>query len=400
MKAINLNEIRYKKFLHTWTLFNTSQGLVTITNPTLEKLKNQDVVAINYLCNSYTRYKGIILNEDVDFDKYLQVSAFLGSICTIRQDYTVIILCKDDAIIKWHYYISNYGQLEPYIITTNFQVENLCKYARAAFLLGFSNINMLKYFEKQDFVVIDDIDMVANKTIIKEICGNFHIGLTSRNFYVYPDQKLQWLMLKWSNPGCVGKFADFQELDNDNFANLRDNYKEWWIRLTWTYCDTFIKPTENEKAQLEVVLNNWKQEQGLGILEINNINLKKRKSKLDSRLKCHVSKQSYKNSNYNHKVVSETSYELIQSTSESCISKENETFCPLMVQEKDVKVSLSINKNEQVNIININTNKTNYLDKQILDNDKSYTFTSEENADSNSVDELLNDVYKLIEKVN
>lgn len=45
---------------------------------------------------------------------------------------------------------------------------------------------MIKYFGIKNLfsVVIDEIDLVANKAIFKKIFGKFKIGLTSKNFYV------------------------------------------------------------------------------------------------------------------------------------------------------------------------------------------------------------------------
>lgn len=40
-------------------------------------------------------------------------------------DNTIVILCQDDAIIKWHYYLSKYGHFKSYIITANCKLKYL-----------------------------------------------------------------------------------------------------------------------------------------------------------------------------------------------------------------------------------------------------------------------------------
>lgn len=55
-----------------------------------------------------------------------------------------------------------------------------------ALLISFDDLNLLKDLVSYNFfaVVIDCFDEVAKKMIIKKLSGDFHIGLTTRNFYV------------------------------------------------------------------------------------------------------------------------------------------------------------------------------------------------------------------------
>ncbi|VEN48919.1 unnamed protein product [Callosobruchus maculatus] len=130
---------------------------------------------------------------------------------------------------------------------------------KTAILLPFSCIKAAESLIDYDYslVVVDHLDEVANKLVLRKIFGKFNIGLTRRSFYLKPDQKLQWTMLNWANPGCVGKLADFYEIDNDNFANFRDNYRFWWLRITWNFCESFQKKTDEEIEKYNQLLAGW-----------------------------------------------------------------------------------------------------------------------------------------------
>lgn len=172
---------------------------------------------------------------------------------------------------------------------------------------------------------------------------------------------------------------------------MRDNYKEWWYRLTWSYCDTFKRPTEEEKANLQSILNNWIEHHKLNVLEITNVSFRKRKyisshikdnfhslkkgrffkyrGKCDSQQLCNLS--------INQKVVLEDQDELIQSTSKSFTLREHEQCNPFIAKQKEkVKISLNSLKYEQhLNIVNINLNEIDDLKQELLDNNKTYDRT-------------------------
>ncbi|KAG5865071.1 hypothetical protein JTB14_015949 [Gonioctena quinquepunctata] len=136
-------------------------------------------------------------------------------------------------------------------------------------LLSFTNIKLAGALVEYRFfsVVIDHLDEVANKLVIKKLHGDFNIGLSRMHFYSHPNQKLQWTMLNWSNPGCVGKLDEFYQNDNDNFANLRDNYHHWWFTLTWKFCDSFQKQTDSEIKSYSEILSKWASENNLIIIK-------------------------------------------------------------------------------------------------------------------------------------
>ncbi|XP_050294432.1 uncharacterized protein LOC126734740 isoform X3 [Anthonomus grandis grandis] len=151
--------------------------------------------------------------------------------------------------------------LEIHVITDEEDLINICPESNTVLLIGFSNIKLAQLLIEQGYmfqsVIIDKVDEVATKLITRKLHGKFNIGITYRNFYTCPDQKLQWSILNWSNPGKVGKLSDFYEVDNDNFANFRDNYKDFWARMCWDFCDTFKQPSVKREKKLLQLLKNW-----------------------------------------------------------------------------------------------------------------------------------------------
>lgn len=55
-----------------------------------------------------------------------------------------------------------------------------------ALLTSFEDIHLLEHVIDYNFfaVVIDCFDEIAKKPVIRKLYGDFHIGLTTRNFYV------------------------------------------------------------------------------------------------------------------------------------------------------------------------------------------------------------------------
>ncbi|CAH1978299.1 unnamed protein product [Acanthoscelides obtectus] len=176
-----------------------------------------------------------------------------------RDKYIVLVLTPDHLLIKWHYHLTLDGEFTVKVISKNDDARALMESNKIAILLPFSNIRAAKSLLDYDYsiVVVDHLDEVAKKLILRNIFGGFNIGLTEQNFYLKPDQKLQWSMLNWANPGCVGKLADFYDIDNDNFANFRNNYRFWWLRLTWCSCDSFERKTDDEIENYNKLLANW-----------------------------------------------------------------------------------------------------------------------------------------------
>lgn len=78
----------------------------------------------------------------------------------------------------------------------------------------------------------------------------------------------------------------FSRTDNDNFAHFRDNYKEWWFRITWSYCESFVRPSVKQKENLDEKLINWAIEQKLSRYSLKPTdkkhNTRKRKGKVET----------------------------------------------------------------------------------------------------------------------
>ncbi|KAJ8943272.1 hypothetical protein NQ318_017290 [Aromia moschata] len=237
------------------------EELVAIPKETTKCLNNHLVLGLDFLYRNYkNQLKGAILNAEEGLYMHLQVTAFFSAIFNnIKQKFLVLIICPDDCVISWHYYLTKHGGLKVKIIMPDTCPEDFDREHGLALILSFSHIKLAEYLTDYDYfsVVIDRFDEIATKLIIRKLCGTFNIGLTQRNFYLHPNQKLQWTMLNWSNPGCVGKLADFYEIDNDNFANFRDNYRHWWFRLTWNFCESLKRQGDQEEQEHSKKLAKW-----------------------------------------------------------------------------------------------------------------------------------------------
>ncbi|XP_018570800.1 uncharacterized protein LOC108910610 isoform X2 [Anoplophora glabripennis] len=254
------------------------EKVVSIPTNTLKDIRNYHIVGIDFLYHNYRKqFKGAILNEEEGMNMQLQVAVFLNAMLNyVEPKFLVLIITPDHYIVNWHYHLTIHGGLRVQIITPKTCPEDFDDEHGLALLLSFSNLKLMEYLIDYDFfsVVIDDFNEIASKLIIKKLHGYFNIGLTNRNFYTDPDQKLQWTMLNWSNPGCVGKLGDFYEIDNDNFANFRDNYRHWWFRLTWNFCESFKKMTNEERQEYAKTLSKWALSNNLK----NSTNVKPEKS--------------------------------------------------------------------------------------------------------------------------
>lgn len=222
------------------------------------KPAKQDCLVVDYLLQSYNHLNGVILNVERDFNIPLQFLTFLRNTCD-NTSVGCLIVCPDEALVKWHYWASRDEKFSVILVTEE-EIQNQFKTPKLCIcLLNFSRLKLLESIVEYDFstLVIDSLDMVATKLIIRKSRRNFNIGITYRNFYEKPDQKLQWTMLDWANRGCVGKWSNFPLLDNDNFGLFRDSYRQWWLRLTWNFCNSFVKPTLEEKNKWNDVLKKW-----------------------------------------------------------------------------------------------------------------------------------------------
>ncbi|XP_045476011.1 uncharacterized protein LOC123681769 isoform X3 [Harmonia axyridis] len=229
-----------------------------LTKEVLKTISNAQMLGVQFLYDNFAKEAkfqrgGAILNQDEELNMPLQVSAFLSSVKEkINDESPVLIISSVYSLCKWHYHITKAG-FEPRIISSdNFNCSSV-------YLLSSDS---LKLAEKLlDFnlfcVVIDDFDVLATKLLVKKLRGYFNIGLTKRNFYENPDQKLKWLMLNWAVPGCVGKLNDFYRIDNLHSLSFADNYRFWWMRLTWKFCDSFEPPSEDDLEEYHQKLQSW-----------------------------------------------------------------------------------------------------------------------------------------------
>ncbi|XP_050294424.1 uncharacterized protein LOC126734740 isoform X2 [Anthonomus grandis grandis] len=225
---------------------------LVIQKDVLQFCARHHIFALGYFQNSYKSERGIIFNTIEDFNPQLPVSVFIGALSdALPAGFLVLVLCPDELLVKWHYYMTWCSLLEIHVITDEEDLINICPESNTVLLIGFSNIKLAQLLIEQGYmfqsVIIDKVDEVATKLITRKLHGKFNIGITYRNFYTCPDQKLQWSILNWSNPGKVGKLSDFYE----------DNYKDFWARMCWDFCDTFKQPSVKREKKLLQLLKNW-----------------------------------------------------------------------------------------------------------------------------------------------
>lgn len=235
---------------------------ISIPNDVINSLTSQDIIAINFLYQNYkNEFKGSILNEEEGFNVQAQVSTFVNVILQIwtkpNENFRLLVITPEYLLQKWSETLKHIAALKVLTVEPKTCPADFDQMNKVALLLSFDYIKFVEALSEYNFVsvVIDHFDAIANKLIIKKLAGKFNIGLTRRNFYTNPDQKLQWTMLNWIHPGSMGRLKDFYEADNDNFANLRDNYHHWWLTLTWDYCDSFKKQSDDSQYSSNYVQN-------------------------------------------------------------------------------------------------------------------------------------------------
>ncbi|KAL3274084.1 hypothetical protein HHI36_015501 [Cryptolaemus montrouzieri] len=252
-------------------------------------ISNFHLLGIQFLFENFMKQRyGAILNQEEDMNMYLQVCMFFRSVKDkISEEKPVLIVSANASVCKWHYHISEVG-FKPLIVSSeNFDPCEI--YLITLELLKSSGIlDSLDMF----CIVVDELDAIASKLILRKMKGDFKIGLTTRNFYTNPDQKLKWSMLNWANPGCVGKLNDFYRIDRLHSLAFADNYKFWWLRLTWKYCVSFEQPSDEEKEEYQQKLKKWGETHEINAYSIvEDNNLKRKRETKNKKPKKVVQKQ-------------------------------------------------------------------------------------------------------------
>uniref|UniRef100_A0A1Y1LE08 Uncharacterized protein n=2 Tax=Photinus pyralis TaxID=7054 RepID=A0A1Y1LE08_PHOPY len=233
---------------------------VVVPNSVVKILTNYQILAIRFLYNCLQKgYRGAILNEETEMNPCIQVSAFLNALnSSISIEAPAIVLCTAHTFGIWHYHLSNYAGNGVTVLSERNCEQILQSKSLEIILSTVDNLKWLKGAELDFFtVIIDDLDVVINKKFVKQIKGQYHIGITTRNFLKDPGQKLFRNMLLWANPGCVGKLEEFCEEDDEHLNQNRYAYGEYWLRLTWSFCETFKKSSKDDLEHNQAVVNNW-----------------------------------------------------------------------------------------------------------------------------------------------
>ncbi|KAF5280835.1 hypothetical protein FQR65_LT14942 [Abscondita terminalis] len=223
---------------------------VVIPPATVKDLTNYQIMAIRHLYSCYIKgKKGVILNEEDNMNVYIQISVFLEVLHSFtNSDLPSIIVCNKQSLHNWHYYLSKYVSNEISLIS---EKSTCIKYSKVV-LSSIEDLKLLNHGDLSFFIVtIDDLDLNLNRRFTKQLKGQFHIGLTTRNFLKNPDQKLFRNMILWAVPGAVGKLEEFIKEDDEHLKELRYPYGEWWFRLSWSFCDKFVQPSEEERLSTQ-----------------------------------------------------------------------------------------------------------------------------------------------------
>lgn len=223
-------------------------------------LTNYHILGIRFLYNCLQKgYRGAILNEEAEMNPCIQVCAFLNALnSSISIESPAVILCTSQSFSLWHYNLSNYAGNAITVLSEQNCEDILQGKCLEIILSTIENLKWLKGAELDFFtVIIDDLDVVINKKFVKQIKGQYHIGITTRNFLKQPDQKLFRNMLLWANPGSVAKLEEFCQEDDDHLIHNRYAYGEYWFRLSWSFCDSYKKPTEDELQSYQAAIRDW-----------------------------------------------------------------------------------------------------------------------------------------------
>ncbi|XP_060534606.1 uncharacterized protein LOC132707008 [Cylas formicarius] len=238
-----------------------------ISNENLRQLKSHDVLAVGFLYQAYkNELQGVVLNEDTGINTKLQTAVFLKSLASSMDEvFWALVISPEKFLPYWHYHLTVQGKFKVKVFTPQTFIQDFFEESNLVILASFSNLKLIEHLKEYCFsvVIVDELDTVITKLIVKKLRGNFNIGLTRRNFYIYPDQKLHWNLLNWSNPGCVGKLSEFYSADNDNFANFGNRYRRWWFRLTWNFCDPLVPDTPDEIETYRKTVKDWALSNGI-----------------------------------------------------------------------------------------------------------------------------------------
>ncbi|EFA08727.2 uncharacterized protein LOC103313971 isoform X2 [Tribolium castaneum] len=248
------------------------ENVVAIPLEVCRLLKNYHIMTIEFLYHNYRKgVKGAVLNQQRGMNFSLQIGAFLRAI--VQSPALILVICSRESSCYWHYHLVNHAGFDVVQITSKNADDTYESNNKIALLVTHDCLKLCEGLLDCDFfsVIVEDLDQLALKRIIKRLNGTFNVGLTTRSFYTHPDQKLQWNMLNWANPGCVGKLNDFYEADNRNFERFDDNYRYWWMRLTWDFCESFEKPTDEETDTYERKISEWASQ--------NDLNFPKKQSR-------------------------------------------------------------------------------------------------------------------------
>ncbi|KAL1494147.1 hypothetical protein ABEB36_009792 [Hypothenemus hampei] len=313
---------------------------IVIPEKVLQLCQNYDMIVLNFLYQSYKKdLNGVILNIEQDFNSQLQVSTFLGSLKKNKANLSLVI-CTEDTVCKWHYFLSLCGSFKVHIITGESNLKTITENENGVLIVTLSNVKLLEKLINFNylFVVIENFEEIVSKIVVRKLEAEFKIGITDRNFYLNPDQKLQWSMLNWANPGCVGKLNDFYEIDNENFTQFRDNYKEWWFRLTWNFCESFVKPNKEDKELLNRKIEEWTRSNNISTCFPEN----KRKTKKSTPKSSSTSANTFKKNVPKNKKESPKKYNL----------KSEEPILSSPKREEEEEAAASINTFDQ-NLVNL-----------------------------------------------
>lgn len=75
-------------------------------------------------------------------------------------------------------------------------------------------------------------------------------------------------------------------MDNKNFERFDDNYRYWWLRLTWEFCESFERPSSYEIDTYETKVSDWADNKGLHFSPESKKKTRKRKNVSETDNSC------------------------------------------------------------------------------------------------------------------
>lgn len=393
----------------------TNQKII-ISKNVLKNAKNYHFMGITFLIENFLQKKGAILNFEEEMNMQFQTCAFLSAFADEmrKENLPSLVLCAEKRIPKWHYHVTKCN-MTPCLVNNSDFIDNT---EADVYLVNTDSMEFAQQFTDIELfcVVIDDIDLVYNKRILRKLKGKMMIGLTMRNFYKNRNPKIMWHILNWANEGCVGKLKSFSRMDLDHFLRGSNPYRLWWLRISWIFCESYRKPSEEKEQNYNEKLNNWAEEHNLIQNPTNKIKRKRTNTRMIKNnnkvciLENSKETEDYKNEHQTVKKSDEltnlSSNEQVANTKNSSPFNLNQIFSSDSAKSPNDNQFLKIQSSEEDNFLHNFINNSNVHNTAlnlesdddvpllIKENKRIKLFNELHNEDSNSDSDFIRNLVK------